>query len=70
VPITRAQDPGGAINDASLKELYAAAGSTRAGDLARTRYTVHHHGELGAVLRAEGDHFKGPAQVKRDASAA
>jgi hypothetical protein len=65
VAITRRQDPGGAINDQSLSELYRLAGSTKAGDLAKVRYRVHEHGELGPVLRAESDEFRGPAEVRR-----
>jgi hypothetical protein len=71
VPIVSGKaDPGAALNADSLKALYAAAGSTKAADLAKTRYLVHQHGELGPVIAAEGDVFRSPAAVKRDTSAA
>lgn len=58
-------DPGGDLNAESLRELYERAGDTTAGALARTRWVVHTHGELGPVLRPAGDHFRGPEEVER-----
>jgi hypothetical protein len=67
VPIVKGQtDPGAALNRDSLKTLYEAAGSTKAADLAKTRYVVRTHGELGPVLAVEGDHHRGPVEVERD----
>jgi hypothetical protein len=64
LPVVRGKsDPGAALNAESLAELYQRAGSTAAGDLAKVRYAVHAHGELGPVLRADGDHFRGPAET-------
>jgi hypothetical protein len=71
VPIVQGKpDAGAQLNADSLKALYAAAGSTKAADLAKTRYVVQAHGELGPTLVAEGDHHRGPAEVRRDTSAA
>jgi hypothetical protein len=71
VPVVKGKaDPGAALNADSLKALYQAAGSTKAADLAKTRYVVRQHGELGPVLTVEGEHFRSPAAVKRDTSAA
>lgn len=66
LPIVGKDDPGHKLNTADLKAIYAAAGSTAAEDLKRTRYTVHHHGELGPVLGRAGDHWRGPADVDAD----
>jgi hypothetical protein len=59
-------DPGLNLNADSLAQLYEAAGSTGAGALSRTRWTVQDHGELGPILRAAGDDFRGPADVRGD----
>jgi hypothetical protein len=69
-PIYGSDDPGSVINTEDLKTMYAAAGSTGAADLKRTRYTVHQHAELGPQLRAEKDHWRSPAQVRADRAAA
>lgn len=47
-------DPGGSLNNLDLGDLYEAAGSTKAADLKRTRYTVQDNGELGPVLAPKG----------------
>lgn len=59
-------DPGRALNRADLKALYAAAGSTRAADLAKVRYRVHEHGELGQVLADARHDFRGPSEAAAD----
>ncbi|GAB2677677.1 hypothetical protein [Thalassiella azotivora] len=43
-------DPGRSLNEDELNALYAAAGSTSQSDLARVRYRVDEHGELGPTL--------------------
>lgn len=53
--ITEAEDPGFDLNEADLKKLYKAAGSTGRGDLQRVRVTVEENGELGPVLKADGE---------------
>ena len=63
-------DPGQSLNAESLGQLYAAAGDTAAAALKRTRWTVEQHGELGPVLRAAGDSFRGPDEVAHDLNAA
>lgn len=56
LPVSIAGDPGGPgdvgsmINDADLAALYKAAGGTAASKLARVKYTVSHHTELGPQL--------------------
>ena len=62
-PVTAAHDPGRDLDQSTLDKLYDAAGSNRAADLKRTRYSVHQHSELGPVLTDAGDHWRGPAEV-------
>lgn len=59
-------DPGLDLNAADLGQLYRDAGSTSREDLKRTRYRIESHGELGPVLRAGGDNFRGPREVAAD----
>lgn len=63
MPIIGDQDPGRQMNREDLDQLYADAGSNRADDLRKTRYTVNQHGEFGPVLTKAGDHFRGPDKV-------
>jgi hypothetical protein len=63
LPVVNGIDPGRSLDGEALGKLYEAAGSTKAADLKRTRYTVHEHGELGPVLAKAGDHFRGPADL-------
>jgi hypothetical protein len=51
------------INGVSLDELYVSVGETERQKLAKTRFTVHQHGELGPLLTAHGDHFRGPSDL-------
>lgn len=57
------KDPGISINDVDLGALYKRVGGTAAAKLKRARFVVHAHGELGPVLRAEGEHFRGPGDI-------
>lgn len=67
LPVTdRKSDIGDLINEDDLATLYAEAGSNRAEDLKKTRYTVHQHGELGPVLTYKGNRWRGPADVRKD----
>lgn len=66
LPIVNGQDPGVDLNAADFALLYDAAGSTSAKDLKKTRFVVHQHGELGPVLRAAGDSFRGPSEAAAD----
>jgi hypothetical protein len=61
-------DPGAALNAQSLAELYAAAGSTAAGDLAKVRYSVHPHSETGPTLTVAGQHWRTAADAAADAA--
>lgn len=63
MPIVGDNDPGRSLNEADLKALYAAAGSTSASDLSNTRYKVNQHGEHGPVLTKDGHAFRGPDRV-------
>lgn len=56
-------DPGRSVNRQDLKRIYAAAGSTKAADLKRTRVQVREHGELGPVLVVRGQKFTGPEDL-------
>jgi hypothetical protein len=71
LPIVKGKaDPGAQIHADDLKRIYEIAGSTKADDLRKTRIAIHRHGEIGDILAFEGQHFRGPAEVKRDTSAA
>lgn len=56
-PITRNADPGHALNQDGLEQLYSDAGGTTAGqDLKKLRYDLVDHDELGTMLvRTKGD---------------
>lgn len=61
--VTAKTDPGSQINDDTLREIYAAAGSTKGKALKRVEVEVFDHGELGPQLRVAGQHQRGPEQV-------
>lgn len=63
MPIIGDNDPGRQMNREDLDQMYADAGSNRAEDLRRTRYTVNQHGEFGPTLTKQGDNFRGPDKV-------
>jgi hypothetical protein len=54
------------INDVDFGKIYSDAGSTAAEDLRATRYKIDQHGEIGPVIRPEGE----PIRTKRQAVAA
>lgn len=64
-PVTKASDPGLALNKDDLREIYAAAGDSSAGSLLNTRVKVREHGELGQILVKKGDHFRTPEEAGR-----
>jgi hypothetical protein len=57
-PMFEGKDPGFSLNRKDLDAIYAAAGSTYADELKRLRVTVSEHGELGPVLRWDGQQFQ------------
>lgn len=63
MPVIGDVDPGRDMNEEDLAALYAEAGGTGRDKLARVRYQVNEHGELGPVLTKEGDAFRGPGRV-------
>ena len=63
IAVTANTDPGSQLNDDTLRELYAAAGSTTGPALKKVQVEVFEHGELGPQLRVAGQHIRGPAQV-------
>lgn len=67
LPVTKTSDPGLKLTQDDLKAIYAAAGSSRAEDLANTRISVNEHGELGPLLVREGQHFKTAEEAGRPA---
>lgn len=69
MPIVGHIDPGQTLNQADLKRLYEAAGSTNGLDLKRVRVQVNEHGELGPVLTVRGQKFTGPDDLDRPAVA-
>ena len=58
LPITDFDDPGLRMNRNDLDRLYAAAGGNAGDLLKRIRVQVHENGEIGPVLRREGDNFR------------
>lgn len=62
-PITAGFDPGLRLNKADLKKFYEMAGSTAAEDLVNVRVSVDEHGELGPIIRREGQNFRGPGEA-------
>lgn len=65
LPIIGEFDPGNSLNNLSLKDVYAAAGGTTAGEkLKQVRYAVNDHGELGPVLTVKGQRFTGRDQLE------
>lgn len=50
VEVRAGADYGQQFNEADLKELYDAAGTTKAADLSRVRYEVTDSGELGPII--------------------
>lgn len=66
MPITKDNDPGFTLNREDLDAIYAAAGSSLAEDLKRTRVEVREHGELGPILVRAGQHFRDVAEVNRN----
>jgi hypothetical protein len=68
LPIVGGLDPGGQLNAADLKRLYAAAGSTGSRALAAVRVQTLEHGEMGAILTPEGAEIKDAAQTRRQSS--
>lgn len=67
-PVTLADDPGGALQTENLRRIYADAGNaTDRQSLAKTRYRVEMHAELGPLLINAEHAFRGPDQVRRDA---
>jgi hypothetical protein len=63
-PVTATQDIGSPLNNASLTAIYAHAGGTDRQSLARQRYRIENHGELGPVLVNAADNFRGPGDVR------
>lgn len=61
MPVTMASDPGSTLTNDDLPALYEAAGGTSGEKLKQVR--VVQHGELGPVLVARGEHFRGPLEV-------
>lgn len=61
LPILADSDPGATFNDEDIKSVYGRAAAESDGldaaSLKKVRFTVHEHGELGPVLREQGQHF-------------
>lgn len=68
LPVYGSDDPGSALNDGDLTQLYGDADGTDRGRLKATRYTVHDHGELGPVLTRHGAAFRTPRVVAGEAA--
>lgn len=66
LPIVGARDPGHALNERDFQTIYSATGGSAAGeDLRKTRFRVDDHGEIGPVIRPEGEPIRSKAQAKR-----
>lgn len=63
MPVIGDDDPGLDLNEQDIGQLRDDAGSNKASDLRRTRYTVHQHGELGPVLTKVDDKFRDQSKV-------
>jgi hypothetical protein len=61
-------DPASWLNQDALAQLYEDAGGNTAAKLARTRYRINDHGELGPVLAEQGDDFRDAGDVAGDRS--
>lgn len=64
--VSKSDDPGLKLNDDDLQAIYAAAGSTAAADLKRTRIAFLENGELGQMLVRDGQHFRDVTEVNRN----
>lgn len=64
LPIIGDTDPGDSMNNLSLADIYAAAGSNNGRKLKRVRYQVNQHGELGPVLTDARHKFTSPAELE------
>lgn len=68
LPVTEAGDPGLNLSQDTLGLIYqAAGGSTFAEDLARVRFRIEQHAELGPTLVDVRHQWRGPVQVGKDA---
>jgi hypothetical protein len=65
-PVTAGFDPGAQLNRADLDRWYEAAGSNTAEDLVNVRVAIHEHGELGPILRRDGQHFRDVDEVNEN----
>ena len=68
MPIVAGNDPGFRLNRADLDRLYDAAGSTFADDLRRVRVGFDEHGELGPIVRFDGQHWRDLDEVNADST--
>lgn len=67
-PIVGSEDPGRVLDqgalDAAHAEISARLGTdSNKAETLRQMIVVHHHGEMGPVLAAEGQHFAGPGSI-------
>jgi hypothetical protein len=65
-PVTAGFDPGAQLNRADLDRWYEAAGGNAAEDLVNVRVAIHEHGELGPILRRDGQHFRDVDEVNQN----
>jgi len=63
LPATAALDPGQTLNADEIAALYESAGSTGRQSLAKVRFAVREHGEIGPLLVDAGDRFTGPEDI-------
>lgn len=68
LPIVDGEDPGLVLNRTDIAAVYKAAGSTGQQDLAKIRFKVVEHGELGPVLRLQGQNTRTAEDAVADAS--
>lgn len=67
VPIADGEDPGLVLNREDISAIYKSAGGTSAQALAKIRFKIVEHGELGPVLRQEGQASRTAADAAADA---
>lgn len=68
LPVIGENDPAAAMNNTDLTGLYNQVGNDEADKLRAVIAVTHQHGELGALLGVEGQHWRSPSDVDNDAN--
>lgn len=68
MPVVDGEDPGLVLNQKDIAAIYKAAGSTSSEALKRIKFQVVQHGELGPVLRLQGNKVRTAEEASENAS--